>query len=213
MPHNTPTPWTVPLASLSIAPGHTRDLDATVPAPSGIGDEVIGVDEGDDVTVVGTLDSVVDGVLLTGRITAPVHASCSRCLTPLDRDWTIPITTFFPYDGPAGNDHDGNDEIEIIAGEEESGDVYPLSSDGKTLDLEAPLRDTLTEALPLQPLCHENCRGLCPQCGVNLNEHPDHHHDVTDIRFAELQRLRDQLAGSHGDGNDANEENDGSKRN
>ena len=52
--------------------------------------------------------------------------------------------------------------------------------------MESPLRDTLVEALPLQPLCKEDCLGLCPQCGVDLNEDPDHHHDVTDIRFAAL---------------------------
>ena len=60
--------------------------------------------------------------------------------------------------------------------------------------------DTLVEALPLQPLCREDCRGLCSQCGVDLNEHPDHHHDVTDLRFAALAGLKAQLeAEEHGD--------------
>ena len=55
------------------------------------------------------------------------------------------------------------------------------------------IRDTLVESLPLQPLCRPDCRGLCSQCGADLNEDPDHHHDVTDIRFAGLAGLKAQL--------------------
>ncbi len=51
------------------------------------------------------------------------------------------------------------------------------------------------EELPLQPLCKPDCKGLCSQCGVDLNEHPDHHHDVTDIRFAALEGLKAKLEG------------------
>lgn len=193
MARRTTTPWTIPLSSLSTTPGHSQDVDVTMPAPTGIGDDVIGVREGADVAVRGRIDSVVDGVLLTADVTAPVHASCSRCLTPLDHDWTTSITMFFPYDSSAIRDDAGDDELDIIAGEEESGDVYPLCDDGATMSLEAPLRDTLAEMLPLQPLCRENCKGLCPECGLNLNDNPGHHHDVTDIRFAELQGLRDRL--------------------
>ena len=91
-----------------------------------------------------------------------------------------------------------NEDVEIVAGEDESEDVYPLSRDGAFADLEALLRDTLVEALPLQPLCREDCRGLCSQCGIDLNEQPDHHHDVTDIRFAALEGLKARLEGTVG---------------
>ena len=70
---------------------------------------------------------------------------------------------------------------------------YDYTLQSRVDDLEALLRDTLVEALPLQPLCREGCRGLCSQCGVDLNEHPDHHHDVTDLRFAALAGLKAQL--------------------
>ena len=63
-------------------------------------------------------------------------------------------------------------------------------------DLEALLRDTLVEELPLQPLCKPDCKGLCSQCGIDLNEQPDHHHDVTDIRFAALEGLKARLEGT-----------------
>ena len=62
-------------------------------------------------------------------------------------------------------------------------------------DLEALLRDTLVEELPLQPLCKPDCKGLCSQCGIDLNENPDHQHDMTDIRFAALEGLKAKLEG------------------
>ena len=86
-----------------------------------------------------------------------------------------------------------DDEIDIIAGEDESEDTYPLLENGAFADIEAMIRDTLVESLPLQPLCRPDCRGLCSQCGADLNEDPDHHHDVTDIRFAGLAGLKAQL--------------------
>ena len=166
-------------------------------------DEVIGVKEGADVSVHGSFDSIVDGLVLTARIEAPVAAECTRCLKPIKRDWGVDVVAFFPYEESAKARSHGklkNEDVEIVAGEDESEDVYPLSRDGAFADLEALLRDTLVEALPLQPLCREDCRGLCSQCGVDLNEHPDHHHDVTDLRFAALAGLKAQLeAEEHGD--------------
>ena len=98
---------------------------------------------------------------------------------------------FFPYKAPEPDQTNG--KVEIIAGEEEGGDTYPLCEGGAFADLEALLRDNLVEALPLQPVCKPDCRGLCPQCGVDLNEHPDHHHEVLDDRWDALRGLRDQL--------------------
>jgi len=141
--------WAVSVAQVASRPGQSKTVDVVFPAPSGIGDEVIGVKEG---------------------AKARSHGKPK------------------------------NEDVEIVAGEDESEDVYPLSRDGAFADLEALLRDTLVEALPLQPLCREDCRGLCSQCGVDLNEHPDHHHDVTDLRFAALAGLKAQLeAEEHGD--------------
>ena len=82
-----------------------------------------------------------------------------------------------------------------LAGEDEAEDTYPLLDGGAWADLEALLRDTLVEELPLQPLCKPDCKGLCSQCGIDLNENPDHQHDMTDIRFAALEGLKAKLEG------------------
>lgn len=203
------TDWTVPVAQVGSHAGQQMPLKRTFPAPSGIGDSIVGVTEGADVHVDGQFDSIVDGLIFTGTFTAPVHAVCSRCDTPLDDDWSEQVTAFFPYEEqqPESKGKGGKDEdVEIIAGEDEAEDVYPLMDNGSFADLEALIRDTFVDALPLQPLCRPDCKGLCPQCGVDLNEHPDHRHETTDIRFAGLEALKAQLEASAGeDGADAAE--------
>ena len=196
------SPWAVSVAQVASRPGQSKEIDATFPAPSGIGDEIVGVDEGADVSVVGSFDSIVDGLILNARISAPVHAECTRCLKPIQRDWTVNVTSFFPYEdksaagkgGKAGK-NGKEEEVDIIAGEDEAEDTYPLLDGGAWADLEALRRDTLVEELPLQPLCKPDCKGLCSQCGIDLNENPDHQHDMTDIRFAALEGLKAKLEG------------------
>lgn len=196
------SPWAVSVAQVASRPGQSKEIDSVFPAPSGIGDEIIGVDEGADVSVIGSFDSIVDGLILNARVSAPVHAECTRCLKPIQRDWTVNVTSFFPYEDKSAANRGGktgkngkDEEVDIIAGEDEAEDTYPLLDGGAWADLEAMLRDTLVEELPLQPLCRPDCKGLCSQCGEDLNEHPDHHHDVTDIRFAALEGLKAKLEG------------------
>lgn len=198
------SPWAVSVAQVASRAGQSKSLDATFPAPSGIGDEIVGVDEGADVQVVGSFDSIVDGLILSARISAPVHAECTRCLKPIQRNWDVNVTAFFPYEdktaarGGKNGTKASEEEVDIVAGEDESEDTYPLLEGGSWADLEALLRDTLVEELPLQPLCKPDCKGLCSQCGIDLNEQPDHHHDVTDIRFAALEGLKARLEGTVG---------------
>ncbi len=61
--------------------------------------------------------------------------------------------------------------------------------DGDLLDLEPVLRDAVVLAFPLSPLCNPGCRGLCSECGANLNENPDHQHETVDPRWAALGNL------------------------
>lgn len=198
------SPWAISVAQVASRAGRSKEIDATFPAPSGIGDEIVGVDEGADVQVVGSFDSIVDGLILSARISAPVHAECTRCLKPIQRNWDVNVTAFFPYEdktaarGGKNGTKASEEEVDIVAGEDESEDTYPLLEGGSWADLEALLRDTLVEELPLQPLCKPDCKGLCSQCGIDLNEQPDHHHDVTDIRFAALEGLKARLEGTVG---------------
>ncbi len=114
----------------------------------------------------------------------------TRCDTPLDRDWTAQAPAFFPFEEQPDDGNDKDEDVEIFAGEDEAEDVYPLIDRGAFADIEALIRDTFVDALPLQPLCRPDCKGLCPQCGVDLNEHPEHEHKVADMRFAGLAALK-----------------------
>ena len=190
--------WSVDVTQLRQTPGERQRINDSFPAPNGIGDEVIGVNKGEPVLVDGNFDAIIDGFILAANVSAPIHACCVRCLTPIERSWDADVTAFFPYEADTHADTPMRDkqeviEVDILAGQDEAEDTYPLSEDGSYADLERLLRDTLVEMLPVKPLCKTDCRGLCPQCGVNLNEHPEHHHEVSDTRFAQLAQLKAEL--------------------
>lgn len=188
------SPWAIAVDLVSSRAGQSKDIDSDFPVPEGIGDEVIHITEGQSLHITGRIDSLVDGLLLTGTLDAPISAECTRCLRPLHRTDHIQLTAFFPYDAPESPTDAFTGNVELIAGEDEGGDTYPLAANGRIMDVEALLRDTLVEAIPLQPLCRPDCAGLCPQCGINLNDHPEHKHEVTDMRWSALEQLRDSLA-------------------
>ena len=123
-----------------------------------------------------------------------------RCLEPIHETITVNSVVFYTYEkdlsaasssGASGSSSE--EEVDIIASQDESNDTYPLSPDSIYLNLESLIRDQLAQALPLQPLDREDCLGLCSQCGLNLNENPDHKHDVVNIQWAALEGFKAQL--------------------
>ncbi|BDR54202.1 DNA-binding protein [Bombiscardovia apis] len=193
MTHAASSPWAVSVAQVAQRTGQTKTIDADFPAPEGIGDDIVGVNEGDLVHVEGSFDSIVDGLILNAHISAPMHAVCTRCLKPLSGSKELDVVVFFPYE--MEEEQHTQDDVDIVAGEEEAsdGNTYPLADGGTTASFEALLRDNLVDAMPMKVLCKPDCQGLCSQCGIDLNEHPDHHHDVIDNRFAALADLKAQL--------------------
>lgn len=149
----------------------------TVNAPRRIGVEVIGIEEGAALDLDLTLQSVSEGVLVTGTVTAPTVGECSRCLTPIESDLDIDITELFAYQGS---------ETEATTEDDEVGRVVD-----DTIDLEQTIVDAVGLLLPFSPLCREDCAGLCPDCGTPLaTAGADHHHDKIDPRWAKLASLK-----------------------
>ncbi len=130
----------------------------SVEAPADLGTEVVGVPPGSPVELDLQLESVVEGVLVTGTASINVRGSCVRCLEPVSEQSEIDIQELYVYPGHEGDDEGGRLEGDFI-------DLEPLLRDGVVLDL------------PFQPLCRDDCAGLCVQCGANLNDDPDHDHD------------------------------------
>jgi uncharacterized protein len=109
----------------------------------------------------------MEGVLVSGTVTAPSRGECGRCLERVDTTSTVDLQELFAY-----ADSDDQDE-----------DVSLM--EGDLLDLEPSLRDAVVLALPLTPLCREDCAGLCAECGERLDDLPeDHAHDAPDPRWA-----------------------------
>jgi len=103
-------------------------------------------------------------VEMKGLAVTPALFSCSRCLDDVEVDISTDFSLiYFPEKGPKEEEEEP-DEIELA--EDDLGVVY---FSGDTIDPLEAVQEHILMALPLQPLCEEGCKGLCPQCGNNLN--------------------------------------------
>jgi uncharacterized protein len=121
------------------------------------------------------------GAYLEGEADAGVEVTCSRCLRPIE----TPVHTEFAEQYYA--------TIGVVHGEalaEAPRDAKIIGSDFG-IDLVPLLREELILATPLAPLCRPDCKGLCEQCGRDLNLEPHTHEAPTDERWARLQELKD----------------------
>ena len=152
--------------------GAAREETRTIPAPDALRVELAEVPAGTEVELSVRLEAVHEGVLVTGTVTAPVTGECARCLEPLTSSVEASFQELYHYEPSP---------------EEADEDVLLL--DGDLLDLEPVLRDAVVLALPLSPLCSDDCAGLCPDCGVRLADAgPGHQHD--DAVLPEWEALR-----------------------
>jgi uncharacterized protein len=122
------------------------------------------------------LESVVEGILVTGTVEGDTVLTCARCLKEIHSRASVEVTELF---APPGSDVE--DEAYAISGAE--------------LDLAPMLRDALVLSLPLNPVCKSACSGICPQCGGDLSEGDHVHDEGLDPRWAELSALRAKLDG------------------
>jgi len=146
------------------------------------------VPEGAPVELDLRLESVMEGVLVTGTARASAKGECVRCLEPLEQVLTADFQEMFSY--PDADDR-GRPKAEPADDAEDDEDTLFLE-DG-LFDLEPVLRDAVVLALPMQPVCQDDCPGLCSECGARLADDPEHHHDAVDIRWAALQGLAGSL--------------------
>ncbi|MBU6533048.1 YceD family protein [Streptomyces sp. NPDC057245] len=170
-------------------PGALQRLTRTVDAPKDLGLQgVIGVPEGAPVELDLRLESVMEGVLVTGTARARAEGECVRCLEPLEQQLEADFQELFSYP-------DADDRGRPVAepGDDAEDDEDRLFVEDGLIALESVLRDAVVLALPMQPVCREDCPGLCSQCGARLADDPDHHHDAVDIRWAALQGLAGSL--------------------
>ena len=117
------------------------------------------------------IESVAEGVLATGEFDVVATGECIRCLDPVNLEISKSFQELYAYKP----NPDLDDE---------------LLMDGDFIDLELPIRDSIVLELPINPICSEDCEGLCPECGVKWRELPeDHAHQQIDARWSGLKGL------------------------
>ncbi|MEU2698979.1 YceD family protein [Micromonospora aurantiaca (nom. illeg.)] len=182
MPKHSPStldprsPLVLDTRELPRRPGALRTHKRVVPAPADLGVELISVPEGADLDLDLRLESVSEGVLVSGTVTGPVKGECGRCLREIDDSLAVTIQELYAYENSTTDDTTDTDEVGRMQGD--------------LIDLEPALRDAVVLALPTNPLCREDCPGLCPECGVHWDDLPaDHSHQQVDPRWASLTQL------------------------
>jgi uncharacterized protein len=172
VPHLRETPYTVSVIDLLHRPGEMREKAIDVTVDDEMGNAVIGVRKGAKLHIDARLESLHDGILVSGDVDAVAQGECVRCLI----DVSIPVEVEF---------------AELFAYSFDEAFDYTVQDDH--VDLEPLVRDAVVLSLPFQPVCQEDCLGLCPECGVRLLDNPGHEHEApVDPRWAALVGL-DQL--------------------
>jgi uncharacterized protein len=160
------------LATLGLASGEGRRLTLSVaPGSFDFGGTSYDVQPAQIDATLDVSRMTHGGYALRLRFAASLTGPCMRCLDPAEPNVAIDAR-----------------EVDQPGGGEELRSPYV---EGEELDLAAWARDAYALALPAQVVCREDCAGLCPKCGVNLNEDPDHAHESDpDPRWAKLRELR-----------------------
>ena len=168
-------PLVLDTRELGRRPGSQREVVRSVPAPADLGIEVLRVPEGAPVEVDLRIEAVMEGVLVTGTARAGLEGECARCLEPISDEIEVRFQELFVYDD---REVDPDEELEVSKLQDDLVDLEPL------------LRDAVVLALPFQPLCQDDCPGLCAECGARLADDPDHTHgEPVDPRWAALATL------------------------
>jgi uncharacterized protein len=150
-------------------PGQMRELETEINLSESLGVALAKVQKGELIKLDLRLESVHEGIYVSGGLKTKAEAECSRCLDPVSVPIQVDIQELFAYSLEVEDDF-------VIQGEQ--------------IDLEQVIVDSVVLNLPFTPICDANCLGLCPECGAKLNENPDHIHEAPiDSRWSELKKL------------------------
>lgn len=173
------SPFVLDTRELGRRPGAMKRLRRPVPVPAYLGVELIRVPAGATLDLDILLESVMEGVLASVTVTVPADGECGRCLDPFSHELVVELQELYAYPDSPTDDTTDADE------------VRRLHED--LLDLEPALRDAVVLALPTNPLCDDDCPGLCPECGMHWDElPPEHAHEQVDPRWEALRKLNER---------------------
>ncbi len=131
--------------------------------------------------------------VIRGKIFVTLNLECSRCLKIFQRDEEIPIFLVFKTEEYAPK---GKKEKEVEIDED---NINTIFIDDTIVDIKKFLKNEILLQIPIKPLCRDDCEGLCPICGQNLNEGTcDCHKEKTDERMKKLQQIKEEMFGKEG---------------
>jgi uncharacterized protein len=176
------SPLIVNIARLGRRPGAMFALHNTVSSPYRIGVELIAIQRGAPRELDLLVESVSEGVLVTGTVAGPTTGECARCLTTVSGRVQVDVTELFAYPDSLTDETTDEDEVGRVVDD--------------TVDLEQSIIDAVGLELPFSPVCRADCPGLCPECGIPLaTAELGHHHDLIDPRWSKLAGLLDAAEG------------------
>ena len=160
-------PFVLPVRDLAHRPGEMREHSLEIPAPAKWGEGLVAVDEGEQLAVDVRLESVHEGILVSGEVDTEYTGVCSRCLTDIAQGLQVEFQELFAYPGEEETDFEVQDDH---------------------VDLETLVRDAIVLSLPFQPVCQPDCPGLDPVTGERLTESAgSEQREPLDPRWAALQ--------------------------
>lgn len=163
-------------------PGEYRDRRLDAVLTDEWATPVIGVRGGTRIEADLRLESLHEGILVSADIDVTATGECVRCLGDVAHPVEVEIQELFAY---------------------ASDDALEYAIHGDHVDLEPVIRDAVVLALPFQPVCQDDCPGLCPQCGARLLDEPGHEHEKpADPRWAALAGLTESGLAANTDTND-----------
>ena len=125
-----------------------------------VGDRELALPEGISYDLM--LTNAGEGIFATGMLHAHVVGTCDRCLEPAEFDLAAEVDEYFLFKAPSETASLGEDEDDVD---------FSLVRDDSMIDLSEALSSAMLMETPFVVLCREDCKGLCPVCGENLNEH------------------------------------------
>ncbi|MGH9299322.1 MAG: YceD family protein [Acidimicrobiales bacterium] len=180
-------PWLLGVGLLRRRPGTRSDVSISA---SLAGDELEVIDSrvrtGALVTFDGWIESTQGGVTVAGRVTAPFEGTCRRCLERASGTIEADVRELCEDESEVGS-RPARAGGATPGGSAADADGYLVGRD--MLDLEPVVHDACILELPLAPLCSAQCRGLCPDCGANLNRETCSCRQTADPRWSALAGL------------------------
>jgi uncharacterized protein len=170
--------------------GEMKEYELDIVVKEKFGVDLISVPAGEVIEVDARLESVTEGVLLSADVYAVAQGECIRCLDPVEIVIERKIQELYNYEptNERGKKKRKSSAEDLTSEDLDVADEFMM--EGDILDLETPIRDAIVLSLPSNPLCSQDCLGLCPECGGKWAELPeDHAHEVIDARWASLGGL------------------------